>query len=49
MSAGLYASRGAVAAMTLRAAAALSLLAAAVHLWVVPEHLCWAWPATWPS
>jgi hypothetical protein len=32
-----HASRGLVA--TLRAAAALSLLAAAIHLWVVPEHL----------
>ena len=32
-----HASRGTVA--TLRAEAALSLLAAAMHLWVVPEHL----------
>jgi hypothetical protein len=37
MNADLYASRGTVAA--LRAAAALSLLAAAMHLWVMPEHL----------
>ena len=37
VSAGLHASRGAVS--TLRAAAALSLLAVAMHLWVVPEHL----------
>ena len=32
-----HASRAIVAA--LRASAALSLLAAAMHLWVVPEHL----------
>jgi hypothetical protein len=39
LSAGLYASWGTVATLTLRAAVALSLLAAAMHLWVVPEHL----------
>ena len=39
MSAGIRASRGTVAALALNGAAALSLLAAAVHLWVVPEHL----------
>lgn len=38
MNAGLYASRGTAASLALRAAAALSLLAAAMHLWVVPEH-----------
>jgi hypothetical protein len=38
VSAGLYASRGTVAALALKGAA-LSLLAAAMHLWVVPEHL----------
>ena len=32
-----HASRGTVA--TLRTGAALSLLTAAMHLWVVPEHL----------
>lgn len=37
MSAGLLASR--VTVVGLRVAAALSLLAAAIHLWVVPEHL----------
>ncbi len=41
MSAGLHASRGSVS--TLRAAAGLSLLAAAVHLWVVPGHLAEWW------
>ncbi len=53
MSAGLYASRGTVAALALKGAAALSLLAAAMHLWVVPEPLeewrgygtfLWCWP-----
>jgi manganese oxidase len=39
VSAGLHASRGSVSTLTLRAAAALSLLAATMHLWVVPEHL----------
>jgi hypothetical protein len=39
VSAGLYASWGTVAALALKGAAALSLLAAAMHLWVVPEHL----------
>ncbi len=39
MSAGLHASRGSVSTLTLHAAAALWLLAAAMHLWVVPEHL----------
>jgi hypothetical protein len=38
VNAGLYASRGTAATLALRAAAALSLLAAAMHLWVVPEH-----------
>jgi hypothetical protein len=37
VSAGLHASR--VTVVGLRVAAALSLLAAAMHLWVVPEHL----------
>ena len=37
MGSGRHASGSVVAA--LRAAAALSLLAAAIHLWVVPEHL----------
>ena len=38
MNARLYASRGTAATLALRAAA-LSLLAAAIHLWVVPDHL----------
>jgi hypothetical protein len=41
VSAGLHASWGPVA--VLRAAAALSLLVRAVHLWVVPEHLVEWW------
>jgi len=38
VNARLYASRGTAATLALRAAA-LSLLAAAIHLWVVPDHL----------
>ena len=38
MNESLYASRGTTATLALRAAA-LSLLAATIHLWVAPDHL----------
>ena len=38
MNESLYASRGTAATLALRAAA-LSLLAATIHLWVAPDHL----------